>query len=268
MDDHWGAVRGELSGRLPPCQQISIKDLHKKTNSLYLSVNVRGIRNNISILRELLEDFKRPTVKIIAVSETYELDSNITDNILDEYTLVTKIRKDNPKRGGCGIFVHSSLQFEEININGSFIEGNFETLSISVPSLKSAFTSVYRPNGHQNACSKRFVEHLNNHIHSISNMQSLKKYSHYYMGDFNMDLHNPDFPITRDYIDSLVTSLYMPVIDCSTRITRSSASCIDNIWCNNLSEIKTAFVIDDHQVADHLTIGIERDTALTKTYSN
>ena len=262
MNDHWGAVRGELSNHLPPCQQLSIKDLQKKTNSLYLSVNIRGIRNNISILRELLEDFKRPTVKIITVSEAYEIDSNVTDNILDEYTLITKIRKDNPKRGGCGIFVHSSLQFEEININNSFVEGNFETLTISVPVLKSAFTSVYRPNGHHNACSKRFVEHLTNHIHSINNMPNIKKYTHYYMGDFNLDLNKPDFPITRDYIDSLVTSLYMPAIDCSTRITNSSSSCIDNIWCNNPSEIKTAFVIDDHQVADHLTIGIERDTAI------
>ena len=49
------------------------------------------------------------------------------------------------------------------------------------------------------------------------------------------------------------------MIDTATRITNHSATCIDQIWTNNPQEIKHAFVINDHQVADHLTIGIMKE---------
>ena len=254
-----GTVEDELSNHMPPFNQISVKDLTQTPNSIFLSVNVRGVRNNISILKELLDNFDKPTIKIIAVSESYEIDSSKTNNILDDYTLITKTRKDNPSRGGCGFFIHSSLQFEEIEINQSFLEGNFESITIKVPTLQAVFTSIYRPNGHQNSCPRRFTENLTRHIRAINAIQDLKKYSHYYLGDFNIDMNKPDTPITRDYIDALVTNLYIPSIDGDTRITSHSATRIDQIWSNNPQEIKQAFTINDHMVADHLTTGIVRN---------
>ena len=217
-----GTVKDCLSNHLPPCKQISVKDLQQTSNSIFLSVNIRGIRNNVSILKELLDNFDKPSVKIIAVSESYEIDSTLTNNILEEYTLITKVRKENPSRGGCGIFIHSSLQFEEIETDQSFIEGNFETVTIKIPTLKAVFTSIYRPNGHRNSCPRKFTEHLTKHIRAINAVQELKKYSHYYLGDFNIDLNKPEMSITRDYIDSLVTNLYIPSIDANTRITNHS----------------------------------------------
>lgn len=53
--------------------------------------------------------------------------------------------------------------------------------------------------------------------------------------------------------------------DTSTRIANHSSACIDQIWCNNPKEIKRSFVIDDHRVADRLTIGIIRDEAVYDT---
>ena len=262
MNDNWGAMRDELANHLPICKPMSMNDLKQTPNNIFLSINIRGVRNNAKILKELLDNFDRPTIKVIAVSETYNIDSDINNSIIDEYTLITKIRKGNPSRGGCGLFIHSSLQYEEVDVNQSFIEGNFETITVKIPALKSAFTSIYRPNGHINACPRRFSEHLMNHMRAINAMPELKKFSHYYLGDFNLDMNKPNIPINREYINSLVTSLYMPAIDTSTRITNHSSTCIDQIWCNNPTEIKQAFVIDDHQVADHLTIGIIREEAV------
>ena len=261
MTNMGGAVRDNHSFMdiIPSCTPISTEELAKAKNDIFLNINIRGIRNNVGILKELTDNFNNSNIKIIAVSETFEINSLYHDNILEDYTLITKNRKDNPTRGGCGIFVHSSLQFEEINIDQSFIDGNFETVTISIPSLKSIVTSIYRPNGHQNACPRRFTELLANHTRAINARPSQKNYSHYYLGDFNLDLNKPNIPVTREYINTLITALYTPMIDTSTRITNHSATCIDQIWTNNPQEIKQAFVINDHQVADHLTTGIIRE---------
>ena len=125
MNDNWGADQDELEAILPSCHSLKTEELENNTHPIILSVNMRGVRNNVSTLNELISNSRN--VKIIAVSETFDIDSNKTNNCLEDYTLVTRIRKDNPARGGCGFFIHSSLQFEEIELDGSFNEGNFET---------------------------------------------------------------------------------------------------------------------------------------------
>ena len=254
MNDNWGADQDELEAILPSCHSLKTEELENNTHPIILSVNMRGVRNNVSTLNELISNSRN--VKIIAVSETFDIDSNKTNNCLEDYTLVTRIRKDNPARGGCGFFIHSSLQFEEIELDGSFNEGNFETLSIRVPLLKIIATSLYRPNGHANACATRFTNSLSNHIRTIAATPNFKKYSHYYCGDFNLDILKPTINVNRDYIDTMITSLYTPMIDTATRITNHSASGIDQIWTNSPQDITRSFVITDHQVADHLTIGV------------
>merc|ERR1711994_308889 len=114
---------GELGPKLPPCSDLSISDLSQIPNSIFLSINVRGLRNNLSPLQELTSCFTRNNIKIIGLSEVYNIDSNNYNNILEDYFLISRIRSLNPDRGGAGILVHKSIQYEELSIEQEFVEG-------------------------------------------------------------------------------------------------------------------------------------------------
>ena len=250
---------GELGPKLPPCSDLSISDLTQIPNSIFLSINVRGLRNNLSPLQELTSCFTRNNIKIIGLSEVYNIDSNNYNNILEDYFLISRIRSLNPDRGGAGILLHKSIQYEELSIEQEFVEGTFESVSVKVPDLSCTVTSVYRPNGHEKSSPTKFIELLAKHNKTIRSLPQANRTSHYYLGDFNIDLNKTDNSVTREYLNTMITSMYLPTINLITRSTSHSGTCIDQIWTNRTSEIKQAFVINNHQVADHRTIGIIRN---------
>lgn len=57
------------------------------------------------------------------------------------------------------------------------------------------------------------------------------------MGDFNLDLlqYNHHVP-TQEFIDSLFSHAFFPLISNPTHLTSYSAMLIDNIFTNNLSQ--------------------------------
>ena len=72
------------------------------------------------------------------------------------------------------------------------------------------------------------------------------------MGDFNLDLlqYNHHTP-TQEFIDALFSFAFFPLISNPTRLTSSSATLIDNIFTNNLSQnVLNGVVLND--LSDHL----------------
>jgi hypothetical protein len=71
------------------------------------------------------------------------------------------------------------------------------------------------------------------------------------MGDFNLDLlkddtHRP----THDYLNFIYSLSFIPTICKPTRITKDTATIIDNILTNEYKSIKSAILITD--ISDHL----------------
>ena len=103
-------------------------------------------------------------------------------------------------------------------------------LEIIVPHGKNIIVGcVYRP-PNQNAAI--FIDKFNNILSLIS-----KGNKHCYeMGDFNLDLlqYNHHVP-TQEFIDSLFSHAFLPLISNPTRLTSYSVTLIDNIFINNLA---------------------------------
>ena len=73
----------------------------------------------------------------------------------------------------------------------------------------------------------------------------------YLMGDFNIDLLKDDSNRpTHDYIDLIYSHSLIPTIFKPTRITETSATCIDNVLTNCESIINSAILVTD--ISDHL----------------
>ena len=95
-------------------------------------------------------------------------------------------------------------------------------------------------------CLMEFKMRLNKMPETISNL----------LGDFNLDLlRYNDHNITNDFLDTLFSHCYMPLIKNPTRITSHSATLIDNIFVNDLSimqELLSGLLFSD--ISDHLPI--------------
>ena len=74
------------------------------------------------------------------------------------------------------------------------------------------------------------------------------------MGDFNLYLlqYNHHTP-TQEFIDTLFSHAFIPLISNPTRLTSYSATLIDNIFTNNLSQnVLNGIVLND--LSDHLLV--------------
>ena len=72
------------------------------------------------------------------------------------------------------------------------------------------------------------------------------------MGDFNVDLLKYDkHNLTNEFLDSLSSNYFLPLILLPTRITMSSKTLIDNIFSNKISQNITSGNISA-SISDHL----------------
>ena len=74
------------------------------------------------------------------------------------------------------------------------------------------------------------------------------------MGDFNLDLFHYDHHVfTQEFMDSLFSHMFIPLINRPTRLTSYSATPIDNIFTNCLSQNGVnGIILND--IFDHLTV--------------
>ena len=120
-------------------------------------------------------------------------------------------------------------------------------MEITVPHGKNIiFGSVYRPPNQNMAL---FLDKFNDILSRISkdNKQC------YVMGDFNLDLEYNHHTPTQEFIDTLFSHAFIPLISNPTRLTSFSATLIDNIFTNNLSQnVLNGIVLND--LSDHLPV--------------
>lgn len=75
------------------------------------------------------------------------------------------------------------------------------------------------------------------------------------MGDFNINPLKYDCcNFANHFFKQLSSSGYMPLITKPTRITKSTATLIDNIFTNNLSRTEQSSGILINDISDHLPI--------------
>ena len=74
------------------------------------------------------------------------------------------------------------------------------------------------------------------------------------MGDFNINLFNFDkYLLTNDFLNLMYTHSYIPLITKATRVYKSSATLIDNIFTNNVgSDNMNGVLMTD--ISDHFPI--------------
>ena len=165
---------------------------------------------------------------------TNELTKNHTLYNLANYSVEFDYR---PKRrgGGTSLYIHSCLQYksrDDLKLYGDN-SGDVNSVFIRI-SKQSSKTKcniivgcIYRPPSFSLDIFNERLSILLNHI------DSEHKYA-YITGDFNCNtLPGCDSSISTDaFKNILFSSHFYPLINNVTRVTRHSASLLDNIYCN------------------------------------
>ena len=225
-----------------------VAPLSNKINFSIMHLNARSLLKNLDQLNLMLGNLKK-SFAVIGISETWLTECTAELVNITGYSFISNHRKSKTG-GGVGIYLHNDLQYKILSecklSDPEVIESLF--VEITVPHGKNIIVGcVYRPPNQNTAL---FQDKLNDILSYISkdNKQC------YVMGDFNLDLlqYNHHTP-TQEFIDALFSFAFFPLISNPTRLTSYSATLIDNIFTNNLSQnVLNGVVLNN--LSDHLPV--------------
>ena len=227
----------------------SFNDLKKSMKNPSFSI----IHNNVRSLQLRLDDLQTHLLHelnfsfdIIGISERkINISSTTTTNLNLKIPGYSCEYVSTPLAfGGVGTYINEKLNCTVIErtSNDAFqalwIEIHFETTKSIVCGI------VYRQHNTQNSFLSYFDESLENY----SNGKSV-----YILGDFNLDLLKSETcNYSHNFLLSLQSCNFLPTIDKPTRVHRSSATLIDNIFTNEPDQhILSGNIISD--ISDHFT---------------
>lgn len=216
-------------------------------NSLsFLHCNIRSLQANYDHLLDMLNilnfDFS-----VIGLSEIkFKIDKEVFANIsIPRYTFI--FQPSNSAAGGVGLYINNHLHYSERN-DLSNTSDNYESIWIEVGDThgKNIICSVFYR--HPNSSLATFLDDFYKTIDKISKENK----PCVIMGDFNIDLINYEsHHLTEEYINTLNSFSFQPLIIKPTRITHHSATLIDNIFFNSLDHYTISGNII-YDISDHL----------------
>ena len=120
--------------------------------------------------------------------------------------------------------------------------------------------NVYRPNTAPLANLERSIEIHNQTIDNSLSNNSHERCDIQILADFNINMLNFEtHGLTNDYINSLVSKSFLPVINLPTRIKHQSATLIDHIWTNKVCSSYSSGIqissLSDHFCHTRLHLG-------------
>ena len=228
-------------------------DLNPNNHNLVtLELNIRSLLAHELELKQLLQNLenRNTPVDILMLCETFL--NKKTESIikLPGYKLISNCRKENKGSGVC-IFLKEYINYKIRHDLSKMDEKNVEAIYVEITAKdgrKIVVGSLYRP---PNVSTLP----LQNHI--INTMNIIRKEK----GQKNVILgmnHNNDLlkahahTTTQEFLSSIMDSGLLPTITRPTRITKNSATLIDNIFITEeLHKNFDSLLIVDN-MSDHL----------------
>ena len=212
-----------------------------------MQLNSRGLLGKLDKLKSLISDVKRrQNIHIVALAETWLKSNNMKRVKVPGYNFVGSHRKGR-KGGGVGFLVSQNLEFR-VRKDLTLDLPNFENMTIEIKTHAENIivSTLYRP---PNCKCKVFLRNYKRLVNKFTK----KDLSNLVIGmDHNLDFMKHDkHTTTNDFIEYNLEKGLLPTITKPTRVTRSSATLIDNILVGRKfqSNIESQIIISD--LSDH-----------------
>lgn len=205
-----------------------------------LHQNVCSLGNAKDRLEEILND--NEDIKILCITEHWKTEHQLKFYSIKDFLLITFFCRDEKEHGGVAIYSKNGIQVKERkDIKKISTKGKFECAGIeySLNGIKHVCISVYN-DGNVNTLTEA-LEPLLQKLFNENVRITL-------IGDFNIDFSD-DSSKKWQILGMLKTYNIQQTIYQPTRITATTATCIDNIF-TNMEESYETRVIQTH-ISDH-----------------
>ena len=217
-----------------------------------LHLNIRSLNANFENFKYLLQECKNP-FNIVGLSETWSSNDFFQQNSnfdLPNYESIHMERKTGKKGGGVLLFIKSNLNYKYRNeLSVSDCDSEILTIEILNKKVKHFIISVcYRP---PSGDETKFNENLNKIFQDCNK----KNQNFFILGDFNMNSLNYESDNkTKYFFNNIFSNGAIPLINRPTRITKDSATIIDNILTNVMFNPSLKTGIIKSSIIDHFLI--------------
>ena len=221
-------------------------------NLSFLHANILSLKANRVMFESFINDLQRK-FSIIGLTETWLTPVNADLHTLPGYCHVYRCRQGR-QGGGVSLFISNNLPFivrQDLTVLTEQVEQLFIEIDKSALHVKKnvIIGIIYRPPDKDPLLFNDIAQT------ALAKIDKENKFG-YLLGDFNLDLlkseiHNP----TLDFLNSLFSYSFWPLITRPTRMISSSATLIDNIFSNNTAlkmSCVNGIVIND--ITDHFPI--------------
>jgi len=236
--------------RQPECNILFAENLPQQTiepNTFScLSINIDGIKNKseeFQLQLNLNNNF-RPSV--LGVCETKLTDIRASMHNIPGYQLITNNYMGN--KGGVALYIREGITFIP-KPQLTFIIPGIETVfaDIIINGETKTVGMIYRRA--MDITIPDFADEITSRI-----LENLRNNKAYLMGDFNINLlRYRDSANIANFYHTMMSHGFRPMITKPTRVTPNTATLIDNIYTNDISNIVQSSVIIT-AVSDHYTI--------------
>ena len=225
------------------------------------SHNIRSLNGHWDDVFDLLHSAQPIKFSVIAFQEIWSVQKSYK---LPGYCKLEYISRDmngppNPNcGGGVGLFIDEKYKdYEILQEESVFIPHVYESIWIKIKMKHGPdkiIGNVYRPNTAPLANLERSIEIHNQIIDKILANKSHKRCDIQILSDFNVNMLNFEtHGLTNDYINSLVSKSFLPVITLPTRVKHQSATLIDHIWTNKVCKMFNSGILIS-SLSDHFPV--------------
>lgn len=242
---------GNIDDINPTTIHAQFEDLTKPfanvTGLKIIHFNIRSIRKHFDELSLILQE-SPINFDVIILSETQLTNTNINLYNIDGYTTFHFSNKIT-RFDGMSILI-KNWDYDDLSITKveQITQANCVKMEIKLKSESFTILAVYRS---PSSKLKLFI----NELHTV--LTNLKDKHVILIGDINIDINEnimKESQDTEDYLNSLCTNGFIPMIKQSTRVSSQSHSCIDHIFLKSRQVSKFLTAIVHSSMTDHYPV--------------
>ena len=237
------------------------------------SHNIRSINGHWDDLLDILDSAQPINFSVIALQEIWSVQKVFKIPGYSKFEFMTRDKSGPPKPncgGGVGFFIHEKFKDHEILENLTvFMPHVYESIWVKIKMKQGPdkiIGNIYRPNTAPLANLDRAIKI---HIEIINKLLADKSHKNcdiQILSDFNLNMLNFEtHNLTNDYINSLISKSFLPVITMPTRVKQQSATLIDHIWTNKVcSRYNSGIILNS--LSDHFPVVYFEECKHQKVY--
>lgn len=205
--------------------------------------NVQSLGNSVNRVEDMIQN--NPDCKFLCLTEHWKTEDQLKMLPIKEFNLCSCFCREEGEHGGVAVYVHKTIKSNcRKNLNEWSLPGVFEcaVAECTLAECQIIIVSLYRPpSGNVSSFFDKLEGFLTCSVDENKRMVIA--------GDFNIELLiNKKL---KAELESIMSSFnFTQVIKENTRITASSARCIDGVFVN-FTPIKNSSIINAH-ISDHM----------------